>query len=317
MPSNNIEAAKIESIFAALEVPLTRGGDWFQCACPVHHGDNKTAFGWNLKTSTWSCFTHHCEMVYGNKIVGLLKGVMNFTDEEASHWLAQNSTGVVAPSAALKIDKIYPENCLKRLFRTDFYEKRGFLRETLDNFEHGMAESGTMRNRVVFPVRDERGYIRGFSGRWAGKEAISNGKTICVSSTNKQVAKWKHTSFKKSSYLYNWCKLKSQNPEPIIVVESIANVMRFHEAGYQNVCASFGASLSVKQTSLLIKRGLPVILAYDNDEAGHKGIEKAKKKLEQYLDVRVLHTRDSRDWAELNNEEVKQICQISTLAQVD
>lgn len=310
MRSNNTFSERLipytSEILTALGISFRQSGNWLSSPCIVHGGDNSYGLGVNVQTGRWKCFTHGCHLTLGSNIFALVKAVKQFSDEETLEWLRTYDKGLprVGLVQTRKEDKIYPEVCLKRLFKTDFYLKRGFTQETLNCFEHGQAESGKLRKRVVFPIRDDRGMMRGFSGRWAGRTKEENGKVICVSDSGKEVPKWKHISFNKSQYLYNYSKIKEEC-DFIVVVESIGNVMRWHEVGIHCCVACLGSSLSVKQAQLLMNKTSHAILAFDNDAAGKKATQQSLKMLEQYLTVSIITPPDSRDWAELSNEEVK------------
>lgn len=291
-------------ILNALGIPYTKNGVWLSSYCPVHNGDNKTAFAFNLNTGRWRCFTHHCHEEKGDRLIDLICTIKQMDKNQAKNWVCQfRGEPIVMLTKEGKEDQIYREVMLKRLFKTDFYLKRGFLQSTLDDFEHGMAEAYKMRGRVTFPVRDDESKIRGWSGRWGGKEIERDGKTICVTDAGKEIPKWKHTSFRKARYLFNYYRI----PNPcgfIIVVESIGNVMRFWECGFKNAVACLGSAISPIQAQLLMKKTNHIVLAFDNDPAGIKATQKSFKMLEQYVKVSVLAPRPGKDWAETSNEEV-------------
>lgn len=301
--------AQAGSILSKLGIEYSESNRWLSACCPVHGGDNRTALAFNVEKGYWKCFTQDCQEKWGSTIVGLVAGVLNYTCDDAVEWLREN----VKEIGDLKIknhkvsDKIYKEECLKLLLRTDFYVKRGFSQLTVDSFEHGKAEKGAMSHRVVFPIRDENAKIRGFSGRWTKKEEIRDGKIVCLSNTGKQVAKWRHTSFNKSDYLYNFYKAKEFCRDELILVESIGNVMRWWDCGFKNCVACLGSSLSTKQIKLIIPSTKKVLLAFDNDKAGLKALKKASKGLEEYVNIATILPPPDRDWAECSNQEVLDI----------
>lgn len=306
----SIANAQVPEILDALGVTYSRGGSWLSSPCPVHKGDNSHGFGFNVDKGYWNCFSHGCHIEWGTNIIGLVAGVLGYSYDDSVQWLSENTKEVshLKPKTERKEDKVYREDCLKRLFKTHFYTKRGFSQETVDAFEHGQAQSGRMAYRVVFPIRDGEGRIRGFSGRWGGLERQTDGNVECVSNTGKVVAKWKHTSFSKSSYLYNFYRIKDTCQDELILVESIGNVMRFWEAGKKNCVAVMGSSLSIVQAKLILaSKAKNVILAFDNDEAGKKCSKKALKMLEQHVNTKIIFPTEGKDWSDMTNEEVLKI----------
>jgi hypothetical protein len=303
-----LSAEEIENILTKLGFDFVKNGCWLTANCKVHGGDNTHGFSFNTQKMYWKCWTNKCHEKHGIRLHNLISAILGISEYEAKEWLEENASIKVRKTIKeVKTDKIYPEFCLKRLFRTDFYLKRGFLESTLENFEHGLAESGVMRGRVVFPIRDHNGFIRGFSGRWAGKQEDRNGKLVCLNRMGQNVPKWKHTSFTKSSYLYNFYKAKEHCTEQIILVESIGNVMRLWECGFKSVVACLGSSLSPELASTIISTTKRLILAFDADNAGFKATTKAKKMLDGYIDIKTISPTSGKDWAELNNQEVMEI----------
>jgi 5S rRNA maturation endonuclease (ribonuclease M5) len=299
---------QIPQLLTLLGIEYRQSGKYLISTCNVHHGDNRGAFAWNIESNSWRCFTHQCQEDWGHTIIGLVSGILQYSYDDAVAWIAENihETNVVIKKTERKEDPIFPEISLQRLFKTDFYLKKGFLASTLNDFEHGKAESKNMIHRVVFPIRDENKYIRGFSGRWAGKEIEKGEKTVCVSPSGREVPKWKHM-VSKTNYLYNWYRAKDFSKQEIIIVESIGNVMRWWEAGFKNIVACLGSSLSPRQCQLIVGKTNSVILAFDNDKAGQKATKKSIKQLEEYMNVKELYTPDDRDWGEISAQEIQQI----------
>lgn len=300
-----VSAQSAQNLLGILGVQTRIQGDRIFGCCPIHHGDNATAFSY--RNSQWVCFTHGCQSEYGNDIVGLIAGIKRVSKDEAEGWIVEHIDEVPEgmKTNLPKPEIIYPEWCLERLLKTDYYEKKGFSAETCKKFTHGLAQSNKMRGRVVFPIRNEKGFIVGFSGRWAGKEAIINGKLECLSATGKPVRKWLHTSFPKGKLLFNYNEAKPFSDREIIVVESIGNVMRWHDAGFKNVVATLGTHISDFQIQLLTSSPRSAILAYDGDEAGRTASAKTRKKLEAYINCLEIFPPDGKDWSDITNEQTR------------
>ena len=65
----------------------------------------------------------------------------------------------------------------------------------------------------------------------------------------------------------------------------------------------FGARITDEQVLLLVKNFETVILAFDNDAAGHNATTKAIEKLKKIMNLYVLIITDIKDVGELNNIE--------------
>lgn len=56
-------------------------------ACPIHKGDNTTAFRFNKERNTWVCFTSKCHELNGQDIIGLVRSANNLSFMEAVNYL--------------------------------------------------------------------------------------------------------------------------------------------------------------------------------------------------------------------------------------
>lgn len=114
-------------------------------------------------------------------------------------------------------------------------------------------------DRIVIPIKDNNGYIVGFSGRTL-KEGASN-KYLNTSTTK---------LFSKANVLFNFDKVKNLNPTKLIIVEGPMDAIAYIRAGYKNVVATMGTALSTHHLNLLksLTNLETVILSFDNDDAG-------------------------------------------------
>ena len=116
-------------------------------------------------------------------------------------------------------------------------------------------------NRIMFPLFDVSGRVVGFSGR------------IYNSASDSKYVNTKETViFKKGEMLYNYhnAKEESRNLKYVIVVEGFMDVIRLHIAGYNNVVALMGTSLTKEQISLLKRLSNNIYLSLDGDGPGKK-----------------------------------------------
>lgn len=109
--------------------------------------------------------------------------------------------------------------------------------------------------RYIFAIRNSKGDVVAFSGRDA---------------TGNSPAKYKNSKetkyFQKRKILYNLDKAKGY---PFVyVVEGQADALSLVVSGIPNAVASLGTAFTTEHLELL--KGKDIILAFDNDEAGHK-----------------------------------------------
>lgn len=67
--------------------------------------------------------------------------------------------------------------------------------------------------------------------------------------------------------------------EVLVIVESPLDVVRLYAMGFDNVVALFGASIDAEQAELIMEKFEKVIVAFDDDDAGRRGVAKAIKML--------------------------------------
>lgn len=112
------------------------------------------------------------------------------------------------------------------------------------------------RNRVMFPIIDQRGNVIGFGGRTMGNDP----------------AKYLNTSetlvFKKGKNLYALNFAKNSKRSGLILCEGYMDVISLHQAGFDNAVAGLGTAFTPDQARLLGTVTDNVFLCYDSDTAG-------------------------------------------------
>lgn len=172
--------------------------------------------------------------------------------------------------------------------------KKGYTREEL--LKTGVAGEKNGRiydaigGRLVFPVINPVGEVVAFGGRLMEKKP--------------QFAKYKNTQetelFQKRKTLYNLNlvkKLKNETGLPyVIMVEGYMDTIALYSAGFRNVVASMGTSLTQDQARLLKRYTDTVVISYDGDFAGQKASLRGLEILEnEGLKVKVAVLPDGLD----------------------
>lgn len=125
---------------------------------------------------------------------------------------------------------------------------------TLDTYNlYDMYGQCVFSERYMFAIHNSKGDVIAFSGRTAVDDP----------------AKYKNSKetryFQKKKVLYNFHKAK--NYPAIYVVEGQADALSLVASGVPNVVASLGTAFTTEHIELL--KGKDIILAFDNDDAGH------------------------------------------------
>ncbi|WP_241559425.1 DNA primase [Lacticaseibacillus hulanensis] len=144
-------------------------------------------------------------------------------------------------------------------------------------------------NRVMFPLRNERGETIGFSGR-----TLSGDKTSA-----KYLNSPETVIFNKSDVLFNLDKALNtpgNTDKQLILFEGYMDVISAYQAGVTNGIASMGTSLTPKQVQSIARHTDKVTICYDGDAPGQKAISRALGMFEGTdVDVGVTFLPDNLD----------------------
>lgn len=158
----------------------------------------------------------------------------------------------------------------------------------------------SFRNRIMFPLTDDKGRCIGFSGRIWTPEAKES-----------QQAKYKNSRstpiFNKSYELYHLDRAKPviQKTREVYVMEGFLDVIAAYRSGIVNAVASMGTALTPEHVAHLRSMAKKVILTYDGDAAGQAAIAKALEVLgDMTVDiVRLPNQMDPDDFLQATSEE--------------
>ena len=146
------------------------------------------------------------------------------------------------------------------------------------------------RNRIIFPIRDNRNRVVGFGGRVIN----SNDQPKYLNSPETPV-------FHKGSLLYNFSKIRPnlKNNDNLIVVEGYMDVVSLASKGFQNAVAPLGTALTETQLNILWKEADSPLICFDGDKAGKqatfRATEIALKLLKPNKTLRFINLPDNLD----------------------
>lgn len=155
-----------------------------------------------------------------------------------------------------------------------------------DQYNTCISVSTFNNHSLVFPIKDDFGYIVGLCGR-----------TILTEEERKEqkIDKYKYSPHSKSHVLYglNIAKESISINQSVILVEGQFDAMSCYTKGFFNVVGLGGTSLSNFQFYLLRKYGGPnlkIKCLLDNDEnlAGSKAFDKIKYQYQNYANITAL-----------------------------
>lgn len=285
---------------------LRKVGDIYRCTCPLHGGDNDTAFTFNPSNMLFNCFTEcgggdifdFIAMKNDIDIDEDFKKVIKLTCEQFNISLDNLSLDNINLSYRKEMfeyikyingkNEVYNNPYDLSLLGQRYFIKdyRGLNSEFLINY--GVSFVNDL-NRICFEVRDENNNIIGASLRALKDDNI----------------KWLHRpkSIKTGRILYNLFNVVNKGYKSVYIVEGIMDCLNLINLGIENVVCSFGARVTKEQTMLLIKYFDEVILAFDNDNAGIEARTKAIQRLNKLINTSVF-LYETKDCGELKHEDL-------------
>lgn len=171
------------------------------------------------------------------------------------------------------------------------FAKRGYSEELLvkaglavERNSNGIYDR--FRNRVIFPICDERGQVIGFGGR------------VLDDSQPKYLNSPETIIFNKRKTLFG---LNSAYPEIrkmgyAIVVEGYMDVITAHSYGIKNTVASLGTAFTLEQCKKILRYAPEIVFAYDSDSAGQNATVRALSIVRSSgANIKVISMPDGKD----------------------
>lgn len=123
-----------------------------------------------------------------------------------------------------------------------------------------------MRNRLVFPVRDEEGRLAGFAARRLSDEDRDKPKYV-----NSETG----GLYRKSELLYGLYEAREaiRREGSVFLVEGYKDVLAMHAAGFRHTVALCGTALCTGHIALLKRYTTSVRVMLDADKAGRKAAD--------------------------------------------
>ena len=156
------------------------------------------------------------------------------------------------------------------------------------------------RDRIIFPIRSNRGHITGFGGR-----ALNNDPAKYLNSPETMI-------FHKSEELYGLYEAKktNNNLKFIIVVEGYLDVVSLAQFDITNVVATLGTAVSTKQVQLLLRNTSEVIFCFDGDQAGEtaawRALENSLPLVRDGIQIKFLFLPEGEDPDSIIKKEPKE-----------
>lgn len=189
-----------------------------------------------------------------------------------------------------------------------FLEKKGFSLSEIAHAGLLVAREGgkyldRFYDRIIFPIRDLRGQILGFSGRIIelGREKPKETEPKYLNSPETPV-------FQKGALLFGLDLAKDaiREANQAVLVEGEFDVISSHQAGVKNAVGVKGTALTQDQINLIGRFTENIDICFDTDLAGdaaaRRGIELADR---TGLNIKVIQTGEFKDPDEMIKKDPK------------
>jgi DNA primase len=226
---------------------------------------------------------------------------------------ARRNVGATVPNPATKpaaptvsppsrgLDDSAPNPPLERALKDlnsdhQYLATRGFTIPTIKTFEMGYCTRGLMRGRIAIPIHDQHGTLVAYAGRAVDDDlAVKAGKYRLPD------------GFKKSFVLFNLHRATEPGDHGLILVEGFFACAKVHQAGFPNVVALMGSTLSEAQEQLLLAHTDRAALMFDGDDAGTKCLREFYVRLRRRMYLREIHLESGEQPDSLTEDRIREL----------
>ena len=299
---------EIRESLVKLGFNLSDRGAYWQTNAIFRNGDNKTAIQIYKDTGVWKDYVQDTCFFPFKKLVEATLGTNDPTQVNAflgkkSDFDFHNVTS--APPPKIELEETYDPAILDRLLpHYEFYNNKNISTDNILPLKGGLATTGQLNQRFVFPIFNIHNKIHGFSGR-----DMKGGENR---------PKWKHIGKKK-----NWIYPLYTDPKTeevikssgsVIIVESIGDMLSLREAGIYNCLVCFGLSISNKLMCALVSLNPKRIIISLNNDLGSSENRGEIASFKNYLNLLSFFDKEkiriclptSNDFGEMNHNEIEE-----------
>lgn len=224
---------------------------------------------------------------------------------------------------SLNFYKLYLSSTKQGIIAKDYLHKRGITDDLINNFNIGLSPSDfdvlyktltdkgilvsdlhdlglvkqsktesfydLFRERIIFPIKDERGNVVAFSGRSYLETKKDSPKYINSPQTK---------VFTKSNVLYNLSSALNEikKTNRVVLFEGYMDVIAAYKANIRDGVASMGTSLTIQQVKLIRKHTNNITICYDGDPAGIDATTRAIRLFEnERMEIKIVLLPDKMD----------------------
>jgi DNA primase len=145
------------------------------------------------------------------------------------------------------------------------------------------------RDRVMFPILDQRGNVIGFGGRFIGDHKAAQAENAAAGP--KYLNSPETPLFEKGRELYGLVQARQaiRDDDTVIVVEGYMDVVALAQHGVGNAVATLGTACTPTHVHKLLRQAAKIVFCFDGDAAGRKAAWRAlEASLDQLTDDKAI-----------------------------
>jgi DNA primase len=309
------DAVDVKKLLGAYGGRNIKGTSNVRCCCPIHQGDNPTAFVFTQHNKMWFC---HTGCMDGGDVfdfvmkmeecnfMSAVKKVAELFEVEVDWETEEIEENPFREEARAFIEQMLKRNNITELpafkMPTDMKlakvnDYRGYSPETIDWWKFRYCLEGELQDRLVIPFEDVDKRLVGITGR------AMKGQPEKFMHRPRNL----HTGYFLTGLGRNMKHIEECGYS-VKIVEGVFDCARWYDYGYKNVCAPIGLFFTEEHILQLYKAGVTSIeLGFDNDKAGRNGIRKAIKRAQGKFDIYVLVYPEGKDADDCTQEELDEV----------
>ena len=284
-------ASQVEGVleYCGVEV-VSDTSTHFLAYCPFHGNTDSPAFAVDKGKGLWTCFNPSC--MEAGSLPDLLRRLRKLNPFQAQRVILKKRSEFTTPFAdrmreALSKPEDFVEFSQAVLDRMaadfkgsvaeEYMKSRGFTDETLEYFGVGYSAKKDM---VAVPMHDPNGMPIGVIGRTPSHESKQFKNSV---------------GLPKAKTAWNFHRAK-RHGDTVIICEASYDAMRIHQAGYPNVVALLGGSVTPYHLEQLSRHFSKIIVMTDFDKKQYRPNCRACQRVDfKPGEVRCVGHRPGRD----------------------
>jgi DNA primase len=311
------EAVDVKKLLGFYGAQRIKGGANTRSTCPIHGGDNPSAFVFSESEKLWYCHTgcqrggdvfdfvmeiEECSFIEAvKKLAEMFEVSVDWDNEEIEENQFRDQARAFIERMMKKQNKHeLPPYKIKDMKFAKVKEYRGYSPETIEHWKLRYCTEGDLKDRIVIPFEDVDRRLVGITGRATKAEQVE--KFL-------HRPRHLHTGYFLTGLGRN-LKYVQEAGGAVKIVEGVFDACRWFEAGHKNVCAPIGIFFTEEHVLQLYKAGVTILeIGFDNDKAGRNGFRKAYKRAKGKFEIYFLEYPDGKDADDCTSEELNEVHQ--------